>query len=744
MAKTRFKRGFLHFGAAWLDERKQSGSIQTKLADITANNSAKNSIFSVPPCKLGDKSPSYNQFFSTGMPSMLEPQQQINQLRAQLNQHNHAYYVLDTPSIPDADYDALFMQLQQLEAQYPALVTADSPTQRVGGAPLDKFGQVQHQVPMLSLDNAFADADFVAFCQRMADRLDQQTDFSFCAEPKLDGLAVSLRYENGVLVQAATRGDGYTGEDVTSNIKTIRSIPLRLQGDFPPVLEVRGEVFMKLAVFDHMNQQAKARGDKVFANPRNAAAGSLRQLDPKICAQRQLSFYAYAVGAVEDPASLLDSQSHYGRLQQLKGWGLPVCPEIQYCDSADAALAYHKAILARRAELAYEIDGVVLKVDSLPQQLALGFVSRAPRWAIAFKFPAQERTTRLVDVDFQVGRTGSITPVARLEPVVVGGVTVSNATLHNQDEINRLGIKIGDTVIVRRAGDVIPQIVAVVMEQRETELSRDIEFPTVCPVCQSAVERLEGEAVSRCTAGLFCAAQRKEALKHFVARKALDIEGLGDKLVEQLVDEQLVKTPADIFQLDMPALVGLERMGEKSALKLLQAIETSKQTTLARFIYALGIRDVGEATALNLASHFRQLPALLSATLEQLLEVPDVGTVVADRLLHFFHQQHNQQVIAALQQAGVSWPDLAEKVVTAQPLAGQTLVLTGTLTAMGRDEAKEKLQQLGAKVSGSVSAKTHAVIAGDNAGSKLAKAAELGVAVWTEAQMLALFAEQGL
>ena len=675
---------------------------------------------------------------------MLEPQQQINQLRAQLNQHNHAYYVLDTPSIPDADYDALFMQLQQLETQYPELVTADSPTQRVGGAPLDKFGQVQHQVPMLSLDNAFADADFVAFCQRMADRLDQQADFSFCAEPKLDGLAVSLRYEAGVLVQAATRGDGYTGEDVTSNIKTIRSIPLRLQGEFPPVLEVRGEVFMKLAVFDNMNLEAKARGEKVFANPRNAAAGSLRQLDPKICAKRQLSFYAYAVGAVEDPAQLLDGQSHYGRLQQLKSWGLPVCPEIQRCDSANAALAYHKAILARRADLAYEIDGVVLKVDSLPQQLALGFVSRAPRWAIAFKFPAQERTTRLLEVDFQVGRTGSITPVARLEPVVVGGVTVSNATLHNQDEINRLGIEIGDTVIVRRAGDVIPQIVAVVMEQRAPGLNRAIEFPTVCPVCQSAVERVEGEAVTRCTAGLYCAAQRKEALKHFVARKALDIEGLGDKLIEQLVDEQLVKTPADIFQLDMPALVGLERMGEKSALKLLQAIETSKQTTLARFIYALGIRDVGEATALNLASHFRQLPALLSASLEQLLEVPDVGTVVADRLLHFFQEEHNQQVVVALQQAGVCWPDLAEKVATAQPLAGQTLVLTGTLTAMGRDEAKEKLQQLGAKVSGSVSAKTHAVIAGDNAGSKLAKAAELGVAVWTEAQMLALFAEQGL
>lgn len=675
---------------------------------------------------------------------MSDQQQQINQLRQQLNQHNHAYYVLDNPTIPDADYDALFQQLQQLEQQHPELVTPDSPTQRVGAAPLDKFGQVQHQVPMLSLDNAFDDADFLAFCQRMADRLDQQTDFSFCAEPKLDGLAVSLRYEAGLLVQGATRGDGYTGEDVTSNIKTIRSIPLRLRGDYPPVLEVRGEVFLKLADFEKLNSDAKAQGDKVFANPRNAAAGSLRQLDPKICAKRQLSFYAYAVGAVEDPAAVLDSQSHYGRLQQLKSWGLPVCPEIQRCDSASAALDYHKAILAKRAQLAYEIDGVVLKVDSLPQQLALGFVSRAPRWAIAFKFPAQEKTTRLLGVDFQVGRTGSITPVARLEPVVVGGVTVSNATLHNQDEINRLGIEIGDTVIVRRAGDVIPQIVAVVHSERAALNTSAIVFPKLCPVCQSEVERVEGEAVTRCTAGLYCAAQRKEALKHFVARKALDIEGLGDKLIEQLVDEKLVQTPADIFKLDMPSLVGLERMAEKSALKLLQAIERAKQTSLARFIYALGIRDVGEATALNLAAHFRNLPALQQADLEQLLQVADVGTVVASRLLHFFQEPHNQQVVAALQQAGVQWPDLAEKTQRAQPLSGQTLVLTGTLTAMGRDEAKDKLQQLGAKVSGSVSAKTHAVIAGDNAGSKLAKAAELGVAVWSEAQMLALFAEQGL
>lgn len=670
-------------------------------------------------------------------------QTRIATLRQTLNQHSYQYYVLDNPSIPDADYDALYRELQTLEAQHPELITADSPTQRVGAAPLDKFGQVSHQIPMLSLDNAFEAADFEAFYQRMADRLDQQIEFSFCAEPKLDGLAVSIRYEDGLLVQAATRGDGFTGEDITSNIKTIRAIPLKLQGEYPPVLEVRGEVFMPLAGFEAMNEKARASGDKVFANPRNAAAGSLRQLDPRITASRPLSFYAYAVGAVTDPSALLDSKSHYARLQQLKSWGLPVCPEIRLVTGAAAALAYHADVLARRAALAYEIDGVVLKVDDLLQQQNLGFVSRAPRWAIAFKFPAQEKTTRLLDVEFQVGRTGSVTPVARLEPVSVGGVTVSNATLHNQDEINRLGIKIGDSVIIRRAGDVIPQVVAVVLAERPAD-ARDIVFPTACPVCGSATERVEGEAVTRCTGGLFCGAQRKEALKHFVARKAMDIEGLGDKLIEQLVDEQLVQSPVDIYKLDMPALVGLERMGEKSALKLLAAIEQSKHSTLPRFIYALGIREVGEATALNLAQHFRSLDALREASLEQLLAVADVGAVVAGQILHFLAEPHNQAVIDGLIAVGVEWPDIAEKAQTAQPLAGQTLVLTGTLTAMGRDEAKDKLQQLGAKVAGSVSAKTSAVIAGDNAGSKLAKAEELGVAVWTEQQMLDLFKEHGL
>lgn len=670
-------------------------------------------------------------------------QQRLQQLKDQLAYHNHQYYVLDNPSIPDADYDQLFQELKQIEQQHPELVTADSPTQRVGAAPLSKFGQISHQVAMLSLDNAFDADDFAAFYKRMADRIDASKDFDFCAEPKLDGLAVSIRYEQGLLVQAATRGDGFTGEDITANVKTIRAVPLKLQGEVPAVLEVRGEVFMPLAGFELMNDKARAAGDKVFANPRNAAAGSLRQLDPKITATRPLMFYAYAVGAVEDATQLLNGKSHYARLQQLKAWGLPVCPEIRHVTGLQAALDYQQNILTKRAVLPYEIDGVVLKVDDLAQQQALGFVARAPRWAIAFKFPAQEKTTTLLDVEFQVGRTGSITPVARLEPVLVGGVTVSNATLHNQDEINRLGVKVGDTVIVRRAGDVIPQIVSVVLEERP-ESARDILFPTACPVCQSSIERVEGEAVARCTGGLFCAAQRKEALKHFVSRKAMDIEGLGDKIIEQLVDQQLVKTPADIFRLDMPALVGLERMGEKLALKLLKSIEDSKETTLPRFIYSLGIREVGEATALNLASHFAALDAVQQASVEQLLEVPDVGAVVAGNIQHFMAEEHNTAVIAQLLEAGIHWPVLEKQQQGEQPLAGLTVVLTGTLTSMGRDDAKEKLQRLGAKVSGSVSAKTYAVIAGDNAGSKLAKANELSVPVWTEQQMLELFLQHGL
>lgn len=672
------------------------------------------------------------------------PEQQVIALRAQLADYNYQYYVLDAPTVPDAVYDALFRELQQLEQQHPELVTQDSPTQRVGGAPLAKFSQVQHQIPMLSLDNAFDATEFSAFVKRMRDRLDIAGAFSFCCEPKLDGLAVSIRYENGVLVQAATRGDGYTGEDITANIRTIRAVPLKLKGPaVPAVLEVRGEVFMPLAGFEQLNQQAREQDEKVFANPRNAAAGSLRQLDPAVTAKRPLMFYAYAVGIVDDTQNLLASGCHYQRLQQLKDWGLPVCPEIRLVNGEAAALAYYQDILARRATLAYEIDGVVIKVSNLNQQQALGFVARAPRWAIAFKFPAQEMLTTLLDVDFQVGRTGAITPVARLEPVNVGGVTVSNATLHNQDEINRLGVQIGDRVIVRRAGDVIPQIVSVVLAQRAAAV-RPVVFPVQCPVCHSAIERVSGEAVARCSGGLYCAAQLKEALKHFVSRKALDIEGLGDKLVEQLVEQGLVKTPDAIFTLDMPALIGLERMAEKSALKLLNAIRQAKNTTLPRFIYALGIREVGEATALNLANHFSTLDALTQASLTELMAVQDVGSVVAEHLYHFFREPHNQQVIAALIQQGIHWPEITKVESLAQPLAGQTIVLTGTLNTMGRDEAKTILQRLGAKVSGSVSAKTHAVIAGDNAGSKLAKATELAIPVWDEQQMLALFQTHGV
>ncbi|MDP5148670.1 NAD-dependent DNA ligase LigA [Rheinheimera baltica] len=670
--------------------------------------------------------------------------QQVQQLRQQLEQYSYQYYVLDEPTVPDAQYDTLYRQLQQIEQENPELITADSPTQRVGAAPLSKFGQVAHTIPMLSLDNAFDAAEFHAFCKRMADRLDTVQAFSFCCEPKLDGLAVSIRYENGVLVQAATRGDGYTGEDITSNVRTIRAVPLKLKGDkVPAVLEVRGEVFMPLAGFNAMNEKARQSGEKIFANPRNAAAGSLRQLDPKISAQRPLMFYAYAVGAIDDATGLLDSQSHYQRLMQLKDWGLPVCPEIRLVSGAEAALDYYQDILQRRASLSYEIDGVVIKVADLAQQQALGFVARAPRWAIAFKFPAQEMLTTLLDVEFQVGRTGAITPVARLEPVVVGGVTVSNATLHNRDEIARLGVKIGDAVIVRRAGDVIPQIVSVVQEQRPAD-ARDIEFPSECPVCSSAVERVSGEAVARCSGGLFCPAQLKESIKHFVARKAMDIDGLGDKLVDQLVEQKLIASPAGIYQLDMAALVGLERMAEKSALKLLAAIEQSKQTTLARFIYALGIREVGEATALNIANHFTELSLLQQADLAQLVAVSDVGAVVAEHVLGFFAEPHNQDVIAQLLSCGIHWPAIEQQAATEQPFAGQTLVLTGTLTSMGRDDAKALLQRLGAKVSGSVSAKTHAVIAGDNAGSKLAKATELNVPVWTEQQMLDVFAKYGV
>ena len=663
---------------------------------------------------------------------------QITQLKAQIEEFNYQYYVLDNPSVPDAEYDRLMRQLMALENEFPELKTPDSPSQKVGGMALDGFEKVSHEEPMLSLDNAFDEEEFYAFDKRMKDRLKDTADLAFCCEPKLDGLAVSILYQDGVLVRAATRGDGQVGENITENVKTIRNVPLRLRGDnIPARLEVRGEVFIDDAGFDKLNKDQASKGDKTFANPRNAAAGSLRQLDPKITASRPLMLYAYSTGVVEG-FELADQ--HYDQLMQLKEWGLPVCPEIKTASKAVDAFDYYKDILERRSSLGYEIDGVVIKVNSKAIQQTLGFVARAPRWAIACKFPAQEELTKLLDVEFQVGRTGAITPVARLEPVYVGGVTVSNATLHNADEIERLGVHIGDTVIIRRAGDVIPQVASVVIERRPED-AKEIIFPIQCPVCDSHVERIEGEAVARCSGGLVCEAQRKEAIKHFASRKALDVDGLGDKVVEQLVDRELIKTPADLFSLKQGHIESLERMGPKSAENLVIALEKAKATTLAKFLYSLGIREVGEATAQNLANHYKTLDALKKASIEGLQDVSDVGEVVAKHVYYFFKEEHNQAVVAALIEAGLNWPAIEEKSVDEMPLDGLSYVLTGTLSQMGRSEAKTKLQALGAKVSGSVSAKTHALVAGEKAGSKLTKAQDLGIEILTEDDMLALFAK---
>lgn len=662
-------------------------------------------------------------------------QQQIDTLRQDLRRYEYEYHVLDNPTIPDAEYDRLFHQLKALEAAYPELITADSPTQRVGAKPLSGFAQIRHEIPMLSLDNAFSDEEFYAFVKRIEDRLIRLPDpLTFCCEPKLDGLAVSILYVNGVLTQAATRGDGTTGEDITANIRTIRNIPLQLLMDNPPArLEVRGEVFMPHAGFERLNQQALEKGEKTFANPRNAAAGSLRQLDPKITSKRPLVLNAYGIGIAEGVDL---PNTHYDRLQWLKSIGIPVNPEIRLCNGTDEVLDFYRDIQNKRSSLGYDIDGTVLKINDIALQEKLGFISKAPRWAIAYKFPAQEELTRLNDVEFQVGRTGAITPVAKLEPVFVAGVTVSNATLHNGDEIERLDIAIGDTVVIRRAGDVIPQIIGVLHDRRPAD-ARPIVFPETCPVCDSAIVRIEGEAVARCTGGLFCAAQRKEALKHFVSRKAMDIDGVGGKLIEQLVDRELVHTPADLFKLDLTTLTRLERMGAKSAENALASLEKAKNTTLARFIFALGIREVGEATALNLANHFKTLEALQNADLEALQQVPDVGEVVANRILAFWHEPHNVAVVNDLIAQGVHWETVETKEVTENRFKGKTVVLTGTLTQMGRNEAKALLQDMGAKVSGSVSAKTDFVIAGDAAGSKLTKAQELGVTVLTEEEFLA-------
>ncbi|HDZ47037.1 hypothetical protein LCGC14_0154720 [marine sediment metagenome] len=664
--------------------------------------------------------------------------EEIAQLRAALDEANYRYYVLDEPKLTDADYDRQFQRLKQLEDEYPELITPDSPTQRVGAAPADGFPSVAHVIPMLSLDNAFSREDIHAFAERVAERLEcTAEEIEFTCEPKLDGAAVSLVYERGVLISGATRGDGRTGEGITSNLRTLRSVPLKLMGkSVPELLEVRGEVIMRHSGFEALNERAREEGSKVFANPRNAAAGSLRQLDPRITAKRPLEFHAYQAIRLEPD---LGDTAHSELMARLSSLGFRASSELKVVKGPEAIADYCEQLGEKRDGLGFDIDGVVIKVNDLRYQRELGFVARAPRWAVAFKFPAQEEVTTLNDVEFQVGRTGAITPVARLEPVTVAGVTVSNATLHNADEITRLGVMIGDTVSIRRAGDVIPQVVSVHSDQRPAD-ARVIVFPEQCPVCGSEIERLEGEAVARCSGGLYCAAQRKEALKHFASRKALDIDGLGEKLIVQLVDLDWVKTPADLFRLTVEQLKSLPRMGEKSATNLVNALEKAKSTTLARFIYALGIREVGEATAANLANHFGTLEAVQEAELPALEAVNDVGPIVAAHAHTFFRQPHNQETIAALIEAGIIWQE-AEVTQGPTPLEGQTWVLTGSLDTMTRDEGKARLQALGAKVAGSVSKKTSCLVAGEAAGSKLTKAEQMGVEVIDEATFIERLAE---
>jgi len=676
------------------------------------------------------------------MASLNDATLRLNQLKSDIAEFNYQYYVLDNPTVPDAEYDRLMLELNKIEKEFPSLLTSDSPSQKVGGMPLAQFEQVEHEVPMLSLDNAFDEESMYAFEKRMQDRVKRSDEIAYSCEPKLDGLAVSLLYQNGKLVRGATRGDGSVGENISANVRTIRNVPLTLRGhSFPARLEVRGEVIMTRDGFARLNERQAKEGKKIFANPRNAAAGSLRQLDSRITAARPLLFFAYSLGLVENEQEPL-AQTHSGRLKQLSEWGLPLSQELDVAVGVTQCLAYYRKIGERRDSLNYDIDGVVFKADSIALQQELGFVARAPRWAIAHKFPAQEEMTQVLDVEFQVGRTGAITPVARLSPVVVGGVTVSNATLHNQDEIERLGLKIGDSVIIRRAGDVIPQVVAVVAAKRPDD-AKEIVFPSHCPVCGSAVEKIAEEAIARCTGGLYCGAQRKEAMKHFASRKAFDIDGLGEKIIEQLVEQNLVKTPADFFKLEFMQLANLERMGDKSAANLLISLGKSKGTTLAKFLYSLGIREVGEATAANLAKHFCDLDSIIAADVEALQVVNDVGTIVAEHVFNFFREAHNLEVINALIEAGIHWPKIDKVALESLPLAGQTFVLTGTLSQMDRNAAKDKLQTLGAKVAGSVSAKTSVVVAGASAGSKLAKAETLGIKVMNEDDMLALFLELG-
>jgi DNA ligase (NAD+) len=659
----------------------------------------------------------------------------IKELREIINQNNYHYYVLDEPVVPDAEFDRLIQELSSFEREYPELITNDSPTQRVGAEPLDSFSEIRHAVPMLSLNNAFEEEEMIMFDRRVRETL-KNDRIEYVGETKFDGLAVSLLYEHGILTQAATRGDGLTGEDVTQNARTIRGIPLRLQGNkMPKRLEVRGEIVMTHQAFQKLNEKQKEKKEKLFVNPRNAAAGSMRQLDSRITADRDLSFFAYSVGQHEEDQPGPDIASHSEMLTRLKTLGMPVSPETIVLVGLKACLLYYRAIGNRRSSFNYDIDGVVFKVNDFKQQEIMGFVSRAPRWAIAYKFPPEEELTQILDIEVQVGRTGALTPVARLKPVFVGGVTVTNATLHNEDELKRKDVRVGDTVIVRRAGDVIPEVLKVVLERRPDK-TETFKMPSKCPICTSDVEREEGEAVARCSGGLYCSAQQIQAIIHFASRRAINIDGLGDKLIEQLVEKGLINNVADLYTLKLQQLAELDRMAEKSASNIINALINSKETTLDRFLYALGIREVGDATARSLANHFGNLSAIQSASLETLEEVADVGPVVARHIATFFSQSHNQEVIDNLLTAGVHWSDVEIKIE--QPLKGKTFVITGTLETMKRDEAKQRLLDLGAKVSGSVSKKTDYVIAGSDPGSKAEKARQLEVELLDEAGFLSL------
>ena len=668
-------------------------------------------------------------------PASAKLRRRVERLRAEIEHHNYRYHVLDDPEITDAEYDRMMVELRDLEQHYPGLVVPESPTQRVGGKPVSEFAEVRHQQPMLSLDNAFSREEVEAFDRRVRERLGADAEIAYACEPKMDGLAVSLTYRDGILTQGATRGDGTTGEDVTHNIRTIESVPLRLSSKgWPQLLEARGEVFMTIAGFEEMNRRAAEKGEKVFVNPRNAAAGSLRQLDPRLAASRPLEIYFYGTGRA-DGKNLPDLHSEV--LRVLRGWGLRTSPEARVARGINGLLRYYEDIGKKRGSLRYQIDGVVYKVNSLDQQRKLGFVARAPRWAIAHKYPAEEEVTRVRDIEWQVGRTGALTPVARLEPVFVGGVTVSNATLHNIDELQRKDVRVGDAVIIRRAGDVIPEVVRVIREKRPSK-SSPVRLPGKCPVCGSEVERVEGEAIARCTGALICAAQLKESLRHFASRRALDIEGLGSKLIDQLVDKELVRNPADLYQLTAAQLTDLERMGERSAENLVAALKHSSETTLARFLYALGIRDVGEATAASLARHYGTLESLRRSAVEAIQEVPDVGPVTAAHINSFFAEPRNSKVIDLLIRRGVHWPEQTDTRSGNGPLQGSTFVLTGKLSTMSRDEAGDLIRGLGGKVAGSVSSNTDYVVVGDESGSKLRKATELGVKLIEEGEFLKL------